>query len=93
MNSKYGHMTDHDLLVIVVETTDRQEQHLKQINSSVSNHEKRIMKMELRREVEETMGFQPASKRKKLAEGSLYGGLGALIIGAILAGGHASGWW
>lgn len=93
MNSKYGHMTDHDLLVIVAETTDRQEQHLKQINSSVSNHEKRIMKMELRREVEEDMGFKPTSRKKKLAEGGMYGGLGALIVYAILAGGSYAGWW
>ena len=93
MDSKYSNMTDHDLLIIVAMTTDRQEQHLIRINSSVSNHEKRLMKMELRREVEEDMGFKPSSRRKKLAEGSLYGGLGALIIGAVLAGGHYAGWW
>ena len=93
MNSKYGSMNDHDLLVIISETTDRQEKHLERINGTVTNHEKRLMKMELRREVEEETGFKPTSKKKKAMEGGMYGGGGALIAGAILAIGKYAGWW
>lgn len=93
MESKYGHMNDHDLLVVVAEATDRQEKHLDKINSSVSQHEKRIMKMELRREVEGELGFKPPSRKRQVVKGSMYGGGGALIVGIVLAIGHATGWW
>lgn len=86
-------MNDHDLLVIVAETTDRQEKHLEKINGTVSNHEKRLMKMELRREVEEETGYKPTSRKKKAAQGSMYGGLGALIVSVIYALGNLAGWW
>ena len=93
MNSKYGKMNDHDLLVIVAETSDRQEQHLSRLNGTLSNHEKRLMKIELRREIEENLGIKPPSRKKKMAEGSMYGGLGALIVGSLYALGHLAGWW
>lgn len=93
MDHKYREMTDHDLLVIVVETSDRQEKHLERINGTVANHEKRLMKQELQREIEEETGVKPLSKRKKVAEGSMYGGLGALIVGGLYALGHLASWW
>ena len=93
MDRKYSEMEDHDILVIVAETTERQERHLERINSTLSHHDKRIMKMELRREIEEDLGIKPPSRKKKVAEGSMYGGLGALIISIIYAAGHYAGWW
>ena len=93
MSSKYGEMNDHDLLVIVAETSDRQERHLRTINDTLSKHEKRIMKIELRREIEEDLGIKPPSRKKKAAEGGIYGGGGALIVGGIYALGRLAGWW
>ena len=91
--SKYSGLEDHDILVIVADSTDRQEQHLLRINGTIANHEKRIMKQELRREVEEEIGIKPRCMKKKLAEGGLYGGSGALIISIIYGLGHLIGWW
>jgi len=93
MSSKYSGLNDHDILIIVADATDRQERHLERINNSVSKHEQRIMKIELRREVEEEVGSKPKSQKKKLAEGSMYGGTGALIVSALYALGNALGWW
>lgn len=93
MNRKYREMPDHDILVIVAETSDRQERHLEKINSTLSKHDKRIMKMELQREIEEDLGVKPPSRKKKAVEGSMYGGLGALIVGLLYAAGHLAGWW
>jgi len=93
MDCKYREMPDHDILVIVAETSDRQERHLEKINSTLSSHDKRIMKMELRREVEEDLGVNPPSRKKKAVEGSMYGGLGALIVGVLYTLGHLVGWW
>ena len=91
--SKYDGKSDHDILVIVADSTDRQERHLERINGTLRNHEKRIMKQEIRREVEEELGVTPRSRRKKLAEGGIYGGSGAIIISIIYGIGHLIGWW
>lgn len=91
--SKYGDMDDHSLLVVVADASDRQERHLERINGTLSNHERRLMKQELRREFEEDLGVKLPSRKKKAAEGSMYGGLGALIVGGLYAAGHLVGWW
>lgn len=91
--SKYAGMPDHDILIVVAEATDRQEKHLAGINGTLQNHEKRLMKAELRREVEEETGFKLPSKRKKFIEGSMHGGAGALVISALYALGHVLSWW
>ncbi len=62
---KYGDMADHDLLVIVAETTERQESHLDRINGTISKQDRRITKIELRRELEAEMGFSPPSRRRR----------------------------
>jgi len=91
--SKYSGMNDHDILVIVAEATDRHEQHLAQINSTLSKHELKLMKIETRREIEESMGYQPPSKKRKVFEGSMYGGMGALIVSVLYTIGHYAGIW
>jgi len=91
--SKYDNQTEHDLLVLVAGSNDRQEKHLERINGSLRNHEKRLMKMEIRREIEEEIGIKPPTKKKKVIEGGMYGGFGALLVSALLALGKWLGWW
>jgi len=91
--SKYANMPDHDILVIVANATDEHSRHLVQLNGSIANHEKRIMKTEIQREVEEEMGYCPPSRKKRAAEGSMYGGVGALFVSALFAAGNLLGWW
>ena len=90
---KYDSKSDHDILVIVAEATDRQEKHLGAINNPLNKHEKRIMKMALRREVEEEMGVKPPSRKRKLTQGGMYGGFGALIVSVVFKVGQMAGWW
>ncbi len=90
---KFNEMGDHDILVIVAETTERQERHLETLNGTVSRQDRRITKIELRRELEAEMGFSPPSKKKKALEGSMYGGGGALVVGILITAGKYMGWW
>ena len=73
--------------------TEEHSKHLKHINGSIANQEKRIMRMEIQREVEEKMGYTPLSKKRRAAEGSMYGGVGALFVSALFAAGNLLGWW
>ncbi len=92
MTSKYSDQNDHALLVIVADSNDRQEQHLIRINGTLQNHEKRLMKQEIRREVEEEIGIKPPSRKRKVVEGGMYGGSGALIVSGLYALGKLFGW-
>ena len=91
--SKYEKQSDHDLLVLVADSNDRQERHLERINGTLQNHERRLMTQEIRREVEEETGYSAPSRRKKLRDGGIYGGTSALIISIIFGIGRAAGWW
>jgi len=91
--SKYHDMPDHDILVGVAIATEEHSKHLKHINGSIANQERRIMRMEIQREVEEKMGYTPLSKKRRAAEGSMYGGVGALFVSALFAAGNLLGWW
>lgn len=91
--SKYGGMNDHDILIVVADSNDRQERHLERINGTLQGHEKRLLAVEIRRQVEEETGVKPPSKKKKLAEGGMYGGMGAFAMSALLAIGRYFSWW
>ena len=83
--AKYSGMADHDILVIMADSNDRQERHLERINGTLQSHEKRLLAVEIRRQVEEETGLKPPSKKKKLAEGGMYGGAGALVVSILFA--------
>ena len=85
MASKYLNMEDHDILLILADSSDRQERHLEKINTTLQNHEKRLLAVEIRRQVEEETGLKPPSKKRKLAIGGMYGGAGALIVSILYA--------
>jgi len=90
---KYTGMDDHAILILLADSTDRQERRLSSINGSLSNHEKRLMRMEIRREVEEDIGLRPVSRKRKIAEGSMYSSGITLIAGSVYALGRLVGWW
>ena len=83
--AKYSGMADHDILVIMADSNDRQERHLERINGTLQSHEKRLLAVEIRRQVEEETGLKPPSKKRKLAEGGMYGGAGALVVSILYA--------
>ena len=85
MASKYSEIDDRSLLVILADSNDRQERHLERINGTLQGHEKRLLAVEIRRQVEEETGLKPPSKKRKLAEGGMYGGAGALVVSILYA--------
>ena len=85
MASKYQEIDDRSLLILLADSSDRQERHLERINGTLQNHEKRLLAVEIRRQVEEETGLKPPSKKRKLAIGGMYGGAGALIVSILYA--------